>query len=125
MFVAIIVRRGKIRSVAEDIRKGLAEELGVDVLDINLSAIEELVYKVVDAYSTLILKNQSGVDAGRILGKMIKSYIKYISSKKTTESETSVEKPKEAEEEKPEEKKEEKEFLSEEEIESILKQQEG
>ena len=123
--MALIVRRGKIRDVADDIRKGIAEELGIDPLSINLSAIEELVYKIVDAYNTLILKNKSAVDAGRILGRMMKSYVKYTSSKKTIESEMSVEKPKKVEEEKQEENKEEKEFLSEEEIESILKQQEG
>ena len=67
----MIIRRGKVRGVAEDVRKGLAESLNVDPTDIELYWIEELVYKVVDAYNALIIpKTDTAKEAGKILIKV-------------------------------------------------------
>jgi len=67
----LIIRRGKVRGVAEDVRKGLAESLNVDPTDIELYWIEELVYKVVDAYNALIIpKTDTAKEAGKILIKV-------------------------------------------------------
>ncbi|RLI83670.1 hypothetical protein DRP04_00695 [Archaeoglobales archaeon] len=67
----MIFRRNKVRAVAEDVRKGLAEALGVDPTDIEIYWIEELVYKIADAYSALVIpKSEAAKEAGKILIKV-------------------------------------------------------
>lgn len=101
----MIVRYGRIKEIARDMRKSFAETLGLDEHDVNLSPIEELITEIVEAYKPLILKNNRGANAGKILAKIVTSYANFLRGKskeiKEITEEKEIETSKTKEEEKP------------------------
>ena len=89
----MLVLRKRVRSIADEVRKGIAKEIGVDVLDVPLSYIEEAVYNIVEAHNSVFINKSRLITSGRIIGKIIKKLHGFeVKGGKKEEEESEIEK---------------------------------